>query len=165
MPTREEMKRVIDNYCRGRLCSRCVIFNDPSHVLGKCSNPAVPLSVLVHNYNLVIEENEINAQKEKGKENNSKKGNDIMVNDIITNDERKYLLNNMKKLLSEYDYRYKEDALETIIRTWALNKADLIAAFKKHPNYVEGKFMIAFDQDYVRDIDTIAVKEFSNFIQ
>ena len=68
MPTREEMKRVIDNYCRGRLCSRCVIFNDPSHVLGKCSNPAVPLSVLVHNYNLVIEENEINAQKEKGKE-------------------------------------------------------------------------------------------------
>ncbi len=165
MPTREEMDQVIRNYCRGRCCGNCVIYADPAHIAGQCGGNNTPFPMVEHYYNLVLSETEIAARKEAAKENNSKKGNDIMVNDIITNEERKYLLDNMKKLLSEYDYRYTEDALNTIISTWAINKADLIAAFKKHPNYVKGKFMIAFDQDYVRDIDAIAVKEFSNWLK
>ena len=68
----------------------------------------------------------------------------------LTDEERNYLLSNMKSLLSEYDYRYTESALTKIIDPWATNKADLISAFKRHPNYLEGKFMIAFSKDFER---------------
>lgn len=84
-----------------------------------------------------------------------------MSNEIITSDEREYLLDSMANLLSEYGYRYTENALNKIIDTWAEQKADLIAAFKKHPNYVEGKFMIAFSHDYERKLDP---QETYNFV-
>lgn len=83
------------------------------------------------------------------------------VNEIITSEEREYLLDSMANLLSEYSYRYTESALNKIIDTWAEQKADLIAAFKKHPNYLPGKFMIAFSHDYERKLDP---KETHNFI-
>lgn len=73
---------------------------------------------------------------------------------MITASERNYLLENMEELLDEYDYNYSTRALNKIIDTWAENKAELITAFKNHPNYLEGKFMIAFDADYERKIDT-----------
>lgn len=80
---------------------------------------------------------------------------------MITTEERKYLLSEMKEILDEYDHCYETFALEKIIDTWAENKADLIEAFKKHPNYLEGKFMIAFDMDYDREIDRYVSQEFS----
>ena len=153
MPTRREMDAAIRNYCSCRRCADCVIHNDPRHVSGDCISP----SALERNYFLVAD------KKNNDKKNNDKKGNDFMST-IITNEERKYLLDNMKELLSEYDYDYTQDALDAIIDTWATNKSGLIAAFKKHPNYVEGKFMIAFDQDYTREIDTIAVSKFSDWL-
>lgn len=79
----------------------------------------------------------------------------------ITTEERNYLLSEMRKVLDKYDHCYETFALEKIIDTWAENKADLIEAFKKHPNYLEGKFMIAFDMDYDREIDIYVSQEFS----
>ena len=82
------------------------------------------------------------------------------VKKIITDEERNALLENMKDLLDEYDYQYTEEALNKIINTWATNKADLITAFKKHPNYLEGKFMIVFSHNFDRNVD---VREIVNF--
>lgn len=88
-----------------------------------------------------------------------------MINNIITETERHNLLDNMCKLLDEYDYNYSTYALDNIIDEWASNKAGLIEAFKRHPNYVEGKFMIAFNHDYERSFDTKAIRGFSNWIR
>lgn len=82
----------------------------------------------------------------------------------ITTSEREYLLNNMKDLLEEYGYEYTEDALNKIIDEWSSQKAGLIDAFKKHSNYIEGKFMIAFDADYERTIDKVASYVFRDWL-
>lgn len=79
----------------------------------------------------------------------------------ITEQERKVLIENMTNLLEEYNYEYSYDALAWIIDDWQTNKATLIDAFKKHPNYLEGKFMIAFDCDYTREMDKRALRNFS----
>ena len=97
-------------------------------------------------------------------ENKNKEAIKMNVKEIITDEEREALLKNMESLLSEYDYEYTRDALNKIIDTWAANKADLITAFKKHPNYLEGKFMIAFNHDYARCIDVVAISAFRNWV-
>lgn len=93
-----------------------------------------------------------------------KEENKMDVKEIITDDERKSLLKDMEHLLDEYDYDYTDEALNKIIDTWAENKADLITAFKKHPNYLEGKFMIAFNHDYVRSVDTRGIRAFRSWM-
>ena len=84
---------------------------------------------------------------------------------MLTTNEREYLLNSMENLLMDYDYDYEINSLTAIIDEWARQKAGLIEAFKKHPNYIEGKFMIAFDADYERSIDRIASRNFSSWLQ
>lgn len=84
---------------------------------------------------------------------------------IITMEEREYLLEGMKGLLEEYDYKYTEDALNQIIDKWSGQKGDLLEAFKKHPNYIEGKFMIAFDTDYDRGINRRASQDFGDWLR
>ena len=66
---------------------------------------------------------------------------------IITENEHNIILNNMKSLLEEYDYEYTTAALNTIIDKWANQKQELIAAFKRHPNYHESEFCIAVSAD------------------
>lgn len=88
----------------------------------------------------------------------------IEEKEIITEDERKSLLKDMEHLLDEYNYDYTEEALNKIIDTWAENKADLITAFKKHPNYLEGKFMIAFNHNYERCMDVRAIVAFRRWV-
>lgn len=83
---------------------------------------------------------------------------------ILTENEYKALFDGMVALLNEYDYNWTATALDSIISEWARNKADLIAAFKKHPKYVDGKFLIAFDMDYERTIDKHALREFRAWI-
>lgn len=83
---------------------------------------------------------------------------------MITTEERAYLLREMKNLLKEYDYTYTEDALNKIIDEWEHNKSHLIDAFKTHPNYVDGKFMIAFNADFERVVDTDQISSFSRYI-
>lgn len=86
------------------------------------------------------------------------------VSNIITEEERETLLGQMKHLLDEYDYEYTDRALNKIIDTWANNKKDLIAAFRKHPNYLEGKFMIVFSHDFERVTDRNALKRFKSWV-
>lgn len=86
------------------------------------------------------------------------------VKKIITDEERNALLENMKGLLDEYDYQYTEEALNKIINTWVTNKADLIIAFKKHPNYLEGKFMIVFSHNFDRNVDVREIVNFRNWL-
>lgn len=82
----------------------------------------------------------------------------------ITYGERKFLKSEMKELFDEYGWSYNDNAIDDIIDVWATSKSALIKAFKKHPNYVEGKFMIAFDADYEREIDKDASRRFSNWL-
>ncbi len=82
----------------------------------------------------------------------------------ISSYEHDYLKSEMFSLFNEYDYSYSDFAVDKIINTWATNKESLIEAFKKHPNYKEGKFMIAFDMNYEREISLDASNEFSNWI-
>lgn len=83
---------------------------------------------------------------------------------MLSTSERDYLFESMRFLLNEYDYEYSNNALLDIIDEWSIRKAGLIEAFKKHPNYLEGKFMIAFDADYERSIDIKASWAFRNWI-
>lgn len=83
---------------------------------------------------------------------------------MLSTSERDYLFESMKGLLDEYDYDYSNNALLDIIDEWFIRKGGLIEAFKKHPNYLEGKFMIAFDADYERTIDKKASRIFSNWV-
>lgn len=88
----------------------------------------------------------------------------VNVSEIINDEERKVLLEDMKGLLSEYDYQYTEKALNKIIDTWAINKADLITAFKKHPNYLQGKFMIVFSHNFDRNVDKATINGFKRWL-
>lgn len=90
--------------------------------------------------------------------------NEMDVSNIITEEERETLLDQMKNLLDEYDYEYTNRALNKIIDTWANNKKDLITAFKKHPNYLEGKFMIVFSHDFERVTDRNALERFKSWV-
>jgi hypothetical protein len=100
---------------------------------------------------------EINSEIQK-----ERKEVDIMS--IINETERRILLDNMEELLEEYGYDYTSRALNKIIDTWAREKSTLIEAFKTHPNYLEGKFMIVFDVDYERVVNKSASTEFANWI-
>ena len=83
---------------------------------------------------------------------------------MLSTSERDYLFESMRFLLNEYEYEYSNNALLDIIDEWAIRKAGLIEAFKKHPNYLDGKFMIAFDADYERTIDINESRKFKNWI-
>ena len=83
---------------------------------------------------------------------------------MLTQSERNYLVDSMADLLADYDYEYTYDALDSIVDEWASQKEVLIEAFKKHPNYIEGKFMIAFDADFERTIEKHTSTDFGNWI-
>lgn len=87
-----------------------------------------------------------------------------LVKEIITDEERSVLLDNMKSLLNQYDYQCSDEALNKIIDTWATNKADLITAFKRHPNYLEGKFMIVFSHNFNREVDKDEIDKFRTWL-
>ena len=84
---------------------------------------------------------------------------------MLTATEKQYLLYSMEDLLDEYEYEYRRSSLEDIIDEWESQKSTLLEAFKRHPNYIEGKFMIAFDSNYDREIDADQCYEFSRWLQ
>ena len=84
---------------------------------------------------------------------------------MLSTDEKSTIIDNMERLLLDYDYDYSVYALEEIVDEWARQKGGLIEAFKKHPNYVEGKFMIAFDSNFERNIDVRASQDFSYWVR
>lgn len=87
------------------------------------------------------------------------------MSNIINESERSYLLSSMEELLIEYNYNYTKEALHSIIDEWAIQKKTLIEAFKRHPNYVEGKFMIAFTSDYERALNPQGARNFSSYLR
>ena len=83
---------------------------------------------------------------------------------MLSTSERNYLFEAMSNLLDEYDYKHTREALNLILDTWSEEKATLIEAFKKHPNYLEGKFMIVFDTDYERKVEKQASYTFRSWV-
>ena len=79
---------------------------------------------------------------------------------IITAVEREQLRADLCRLLDQYNYDSTPFALDCIIDEWAKNKSHLIEMFKKHPNYADGKFMIAFDADFSRAVNVRAIDKF-----
>ena len=77
---------------------------------------------------------------------------------------KNYLLESMESLLDEYNYDYSSCALEEIIDEWYRQKKGLINLFKKHPNYIEGQYMIAFDTDYIREVNYRELKNFQYWL-
>ena len=78
---------------------------------------------------------------------------EIIEEELITTEERTYLFKKMKETLDEFEHHSGEKGINAILDTWIENKANLIKCFKKHPNYVPGKFMIAISNDYERIVD------------
>jgi formylmethanofuran dehydrogenase subunit E len=88
--------------------------------------------------------------------NHKTKGIEIMYTGI---------LNDMERLLEAYEYEYSYKALQTIIDEWSENKAPLLEAFQKHPNYIPEQYCIAFDTDYHREIDVNQSRNFSRYLE
>lgn len=87
-----------------------------------------------------------------------------MEKQIISMEARKNIMAHMENLLDEYDYEYTEPAINKIIDKWAEQKADLINLLSKHPNYVEGEFLIAFNKDWNREINGDGAFAFAQWI-
>lgn len=87
-----------------------------------------------------------------------------MSTTILSKKERSIIFSSMVALLEEYGYTYTDDALFTIIDTWAEQKQNLLSAFKKHPNYIENEFCIAFNQDFERTINDKQSYTFRNWL-
>lgn len=83
----------------------------------------------------------------------------------MTDNERQNLKQSILDLLDEYEYTYTDFAINKIIDTWCTNKSALLEAFTKHPNYVDGKFMIAFQSDYEREIDVSKIRLFYEWMK
>lgn len=82
----------------------------------------------------------------------------------ITREERNSLFEAITELLNEYDYYWESHAINKIIDEWLTKKGALIELFKKHPNYIDGKYMIAYDIDVERKIDTSVIGKFFDWI-
>ena len=88
-----------------------------------------------------------------------------MCKQIISMEAKENIMANIQHLLEEYDYEYTEDAISKIVNTWAEQKADLINLLSKHPNYVDGEFLIAFNKDWNRKIDPEGAEQFAYWIR
>lgn len=82
----------------------------------------------------------------------------------LTNQERTAIKDGMISLFNEYGYQYTDRAVDKIIDTWAENKGALIDLFKRHPKYLDGKFMIVFDYKFTRKMHERGVRNFLHWI-
>lgn len=77
----------------------------------------------------------------------------------LSDEERKNLRDEIIELLNTYDYHPTDKGINAIIDEWSINKASLIRLFQNHPNY-NGKYQIAFDTDFEREIDKDKANDF-----
>lgn len=82
---------------------------------------------------------------------------------MITEKERESLVASLESLLQKYNYKYTVEALNKVIDEWDRQKGWLIEAFKKHPGYVEGQFMIVVDDEYRREVDVNGCRKFTQW--
>lgn len=80
-------------------------------------------------------------------------------------EEREKLLKDMSNLLNKYGWKkHTPEALYKIIDKWYDQKFELIEMFKKHPKYVKGKYMIAFDETYERVTSLSPLQHFWSWV-
>ena len=80
-------------------------------------------------------------------------------------EEREALFKDLGDVLKTYGWKkYTDEALYKIIDKWYDQKYDLIETFKKHPKYVKGKYMIAFDETYTRVTSLKPLQEFWSWV-
>lgn len=84
---------------------------------------------------------------------------------MLMPEERKHLIDNLNHLLDEYGYKHTDEALNQIVDEWYAQKKILIDAFRKHPNYVDGQFVISFTKEIERSIDERGSDDFSRWLQ
>lgn len=74
------------------------------------------------------------------------------------------LINEMEKLLKDFDYLYTHEAVDKIVNTAIENKTPLIKILSQHPNWNPDKLQIVFDVDYTRAKDENGVKNFFSWL-
>ena len=82
---------------------------------------------------------------------------------VLTTEEKEELYNEIMTVLEKYGYNPEPHAVAKIIEEWVENKGYLINLFKEHP-YYNGKFQIAFSNDFERKIDFDVVHLFADWI-
>ena len=75
---------------------------------------------------------------------------------IPSEDEMNELVEECENLLNEYDYNTYGEAIRELLNVYFENKGPLINVIKRHPNY-NGKYQIAFDQTFDRNINFSAI--------
>lgn len=72
--------------------------------------------------------------------------------------------NNMVKLLSEYDYKYSDSAIDEIINAWAENKEGLIELLRTNPDWREEELAIVTSSKTIREVNRVAIINFREYI-
>jgi hypothetical protein len=57
-------------------------------------------------------------------------------------------------------YGYNTESIDSVLHEWMKNKGWLINMFKKHPDYKDGKFQIAFESEIERRISKSGITKF-----
>lgn len=70
------------------------------------------------------------------------------------------LMKEFSEVLNEYGHGNSDEGITKILKNWKENKSILINILSKHPNWVKDKYMIQFDTDVEREIDTSKVINF-----
>lgn len=67
--------------------------------------------------------------------------------------------------LDKRSYEYSYDAIEEIFGQWFENKQMLLELLSKHPNWDAERFMVKFDEDYTRELDTMPACQFVDWLR
>jgi len=87
------------------------------------------------------------------------------VKSTLSDEAKASLIGQIQDLLTEYDHENTERGVRTIVDEWWRNNQWIDAMLRKHPNYVEGKFYVAFSKDYTRATDPEVVSEFFSILR
>lgn len=82
---------------------------------------------------------------------------------VLSDKMREELVKEMKQLYLKYDYAPTDEGINKQLDEWAKNKGNLIKWMEKHPKY-NGKFQIAFESDFDREINKEAIYNFFGWV-
>jgi len=83
---------------------------------------------------------------------------------IPTEEEINRLVEGFKRL-NKYGYTMTTQGIKYILREFFKNKGWIINLMKNHPNYIPGKYQIAWKEDFPRNIDYDTCHEFGYWIR
>ena len=83
---------------------------------------------------------------------------------IPTEEEIDRLVEGFKRL-NKYGYTMTDTGIKYILREFFKNKGWIIDLMKNHPNYVDGKYQIVFNESYPRELNYDGCHEFGNWIR